>query len=155
MSGRGAGGFPLPPLSPGGGAVAAALGAPPPPAGPGMLPNPALRGPGPSGGMGVPGAAAFRPMGPAGPAAQYQVRKAGGRRREGARSVSPGPQVSAGGVPAQAALGTLRGPSVSGSRGKGERGSPVEGWLEQLEESRGFLAHGFCATERCRLRGRV
>uniref|UniRef100_A0A8L2Q6R2 SWI/SNF related, matrix associated, actin dependent regulator of chromatin, subfamily d, member 2 n=1 Tax=Rattus norvegicus TaxID=10116 RepID=A0A8L2Q6R2_RAT len=72
MSGRGAGGFPLPPLSPGGGAVAAALGAPPPPAGPGMLPNPALRGPGPSGGMGVPGAAAFRPMGPAGPAAQYQ-----------------------------------------------------------------------------------
>ncbi|XP_021032970.1 SWI/SNF-related matrix-associated actin-dependent regulator of chromatin subfamily D member 2 [Mus caroli] len=72
MSGRGAGGFPLPPLSPGGGAVAAALGAPPPPAGPGMLSNPALRGPGPSGGMGVPGAAAFRPMGPAGPAAQYQ-----------------------------------------------------------------------------------
>lgn len=89
MSGRGAGGFPLPPLSPGGGAVAAALGAPPPPAGPGMLPNPALRGPGPSGGMGVPGAAAFRPMGPAGPAAQYQVREAGGRRREGAWSVPP------------------------------------------------------------------
>ncbi|XP_021103155.1 SWI/SNF-related matrix-associated actin-dependent regulator of chromatin subfamily D member 2 isoform X2 [Heterocephalus glaber] len=72
MSGRGAGGFPLPPLSPGGGAVAAALGAPPPPAGPGMLPGPALRGPGPAGGVGVPGAAAFRPMGPAGPAAQYQ-----------------------------------------------------------------------------------
>ncbi|XP_073901509.1 SWI/SNF-related matrix-associated actin-dependent regulator of chromatin subfamily D member 2 isoform X2 [Castor canadensis] len=72
MSGRGAGGFPLPPLSPGSGAVAAALGAPPPPAGPGMLPNPALRGPGPVGGMGGPGAAAFRPMGPAGPAAQYQ-----------------------------------------------------------------------------------
>lgn len=90
MSGRGAGGFPLPPLSPGGGAVAAALGAPPPPAGPGMLPNPALRGPGPSGGMGVPGAAAFRPMVPAGPAAQYQVRKAGGRRREGAGLVSLG-----------------------------------------------------------------
>lgn len=94
MSGRGAGGFPLPPLSPGGGAVAAALGAPPPPAGPGMLPNPALRGPGPSGGMGVPGAAAFRPMGPAGPAAQYQVRKAGGRRREGAWSVPPLPRAS-------------------------------------------------------------
>uniref|UniRef100_A0A8C2XZX2 SWI/SNF related BAF chromatin remodeling complex subunit D2 n=1 Tax=Capra hircus TaxID=9925 RepID=A0A8C2XZX2_CAPHI len=72
MSGRGAGGFPLPPLSPGGGAVAAALGAPPPPAGPGMLPGPALRGPGPAGGVGGPGAAAFRPMGPAGPAAQYQ-----------------------------------------------------------------------------------
>lgn len=106
MSGRGAGGFPLPPLSPGGGAVAAALGAPPPPAGPGMLPNPALRGPGPSGGMGVPGAAAFRPMGPAGPAAQYQVRMAGRRRREGAGSVSPGPQVRAGGVPRQAAQGT-------------------------------------------------
>ncbi|KAM4822288.1 SWI/SNF-related matrix-associated actin-dependent regulator of chromatin subfamily D member 2 isoform X2 [Urocitellus parryii] len=72
MSGRGAGGFPLPPLSPGGGAVAAALGAPPPPAGPGMLPGPALRGPGPAGGVGGPGTAAFRPMGPAGPAAQYQ-----------------------------------------------------------------------------------
>ncbi|XP_012516701.1 PREDICTED: SWI/SNF-related matrix-associated actin-dependent regulator of chromatin subfamily D member 2 isoform X2 [Propithecus coquereli] len=72
MSGRGAGGFPLPPLSPGGGAVAAALGAPPPPAGPGMMPGPALRGPGPAGGVGGPGAAAFRPMGPAGPAAQYQ-----------------------------------------------------------------------------------
>ncbi|XP_055264174.1 SWI/SNF-related matrix-associated actin-dependent regulator of chromatin subfamily D member 2 isoform X2 [Moschus berezovskii] len=72
MSGRGAGGFPLPPLSPSGGAVAAALGAPPPPAGPGMLPGPALRGPGPAGGVGGPGAAAFRPMGPAGPAAQYQ-----------------------------------------------------------------------------------
>nr|XP_009431322.1 SWI/SNF-related matrix-associated actin-dependent regulator of chromatin subfamily D member 2 isoform X2 [Pan troglodytes] len=72
MSGRGAGGFPLPPLSPGGGAVAAALVAPPPPAGPGMLPGPALRGPGPAGGVGGPGAAAFRPMGPAGPAAQYQ-----------------------------------------------------------------------------------
>ncbi|TKC47145.1 hypothetical protein EI555_009128 [Monodon monoceros] len=72
MSGRGAGGFPLPPLSPGGGAVAAALGAPPPPAGPGMLPGPALRGPGPAGGVGGPGAAAFRPMGPAGPAAQFQ-----------------------------------------------------------------------------------
>uniref|UniRef100_A0A8C4MBK9 SWI/SNF related BAF chromatin remodeling complex subunit D2 n=1 Tax=Equus asinus TaxID=9793 RepID=A0A8C4MBK9_EQUAS len=72
MSGRGAGGFPLPPLSPGGGAVAAALGAPPPPAGPGMLPGPALRGPGPAGGVGGPGAAGFRPMGPAGPAAQYQ-----------------------------------------------------------------------------------
>lgn len=108
MSGRGAGGFPLPPLSPGGGAVAAALGAPPPPAGPGMLPNPALRGPGPSGGMGVPGAAAFRPMVPAGPAAQYQVRKAGGRRREGAGLVSLGPQVRAEGVPAQAAQGTLQ-----------------------------------------------
>ncbi|XP_073654200.1 SWI/SNF-related matrix-associated actin-dependent regulator of chromatin subfamily D member 2 isoform X3 [Tursiops truncatus] len=72
MSGRGAGGFPLPPLSPGGGAVAAALGAPPPPAGPGMLPGPVLRGPGPAGGVGGPGAAAFRPMGPAGPAAQFQ-----------------------------------------------------------------------------------
>lgn len=79
MSGRGAGGFPLPPLSPGGGAVAAALGAPPPPAGPGMLPGPALRGPGPAGGVGGPGAAAFRPMGPAGPAAQFQVRRADGR----------------------------------------------------------------------------
>lgn len=78
MSGRGAGGFPLPPLSPGSGAVAAALGAPPTPAGPGMLPGPALRGPGPAGGVGAPGAAAFRPMGPAGPAAQYQVRKGGG-----------------------------------------------------------------------------
>lgn len=77
MSGRGAGGFPLPPLSPGGGAVAAALGAPPPPAGPGMLPGPALRGPGPAGGVGGPGAAAFRPMGPAGPAAQYQVSRDG------------------------------------------------------------------------------
>lgn len=111
MSGRGAGGFPLPPLSPGGGAVAAALGAPPPPAGPGMLPNPALRGPGPSGGMGVPGAAAFRPMGPAGPAAQYQVRKAGGRRREGAGSVSlgvRGAQVRTGG-PGDAAGGTVEG----------------------------------------------
>lgn len=75
MSGRGAGGFPLPPLSPGSGAVAAALGAPPPPAGPGMLPGPALRGPGPAGGVGGPGATAFRPMGPAGPAAQYQVRR--------------------------------------------------------------------------------
>lgn len=83
MSGRGAGGFPLPPLSPGGGAVAAALGAPPPPTGPGMLPGPALRGPGPAGGVGGPGAAAFRPMGPAGPAAQYQVRRTDGRwRRE-------------------------------------------------------------------------
>lgn len=109
MSGRGAGGFPLPPLSPGGGAVAAALGAPPPPAGPGMLPNPALRGPGPSGGMGVPGAAAFRPMGPAGPAAQYQVRKAGGRLHEGARSVSPGPQVRAGGVPCTGGPGDTAG----------------------------------------------
>uniref|UniRef100_A0A2K5NTE3 SWI/SNF related BAF chromatin remodeling complex subunit D2 n=2 Tax=Cercopithecinae TaxID=9528 RepID=A0A2K5NTE3_CERAT len=79
MSGRGAGGFPLPPLSPGGGAVAAALGAPPPPAGPGMLPGPALRGPGPAGGVGGPGAAAFRPMGPAGPAAQYQVSREDGR----------------------------------------------------------------------------
>lgn len=78
MSGRGAGGFPLPPLSPGGGAVAAALGAPPPPAGPGMLPGPALRGPGPAGGVGGPGAAGFRPMGPAGPAAQYQVKSADG-----------------------------------------------------------------------------
>lgn len=108
MSGRGAGGFPLPPLSPGGGAVAAALGAPPPPAGPGMLPNPALRGPGPSGGMGVPGAAAFRPMGPAGPAAQYQVRKAGGRRREGAGLVSLGLQVRTGG-PGDTAEGTVEG----------------------------------------------
>lgn len=97
MSGRGAGGFPLPPLSPGGGAVAAALGAPPPPAGPGMLPNPALRGPGPSGGMGVPGAAAFRPMGPAGPAAQYQVRKAGGRAAPRGRWVGlPGGKGGAG-----------------------------------------------------------
>lgn len=108
MSGRGAGGFPLPPLSPGGGAVAAALGAPPPPAGPGMLPNPALRGPGPSGGMGVPGAAAFRPMGPAGPAAQYQVRKAGGRRLEGAGLVSQGPQVRTG-RPGDTAGGTVEG----------------------------------------------
>uniref|UniRef100_A0A671FA38 SWI/SNF related BAF chromatin remodeling complex subunit D2 n=1 Tax=Rhinolophus ferrumequinum TaxID=59479 RepID=A0A671FA38_RHIFE len=74
MSGRVAGGFPLPPLSPGGGAVAAALGGPLPPAGPGMLPGQALRGPGPgpAGGVGGPGAAAFRPMGPAGPAAPYQ-----------------------------------------------------------------------------------
>ncbi|XP_068932365.1 SWI/SNF-related matrix-associated actin-dependent regulator of chromatin subfamily D member 2 isoform X2 [Petaurus breviceps papuanus] len=72
MSGRGAGGFPLPPLSPGGGAVAAALGAPPPSSGSGMLPGAALRGPGPAGGTGGPGAAAFRPIGPAGPAAQYQ-----------------------------------------------------------------------------------
>lgn len=87
MSGRGAGGFPLPPLSPGGGAVAAALVAPPPPAGPGMLPGPALRGPGPAGGVGGPGAAAFRPMGPAGPAAQYQVSKedASGRGRAALR----------------------------------------------------------------------
>lgn len=87
MSGRGAGGFPLPPLSPGGGAVAAALGAPPPPAGPGMLPGPALRGPGPAGGVGGPGTAAFRPMGPAGPAAQYQVRRAGGRSAPRGRQV--------------------------------------------------------------------
>lgn len=85
MSGRGAGGFPLPPLSPGGGAVAAALGAPPPPTGPGMLPGPALRGPGPAGGVGGPGSAAFRPMGPAGPAAQYQVRRTDGRAAPRAR----------------------------------------------------------------------
>lgn len=85
MSGRVAGGFPLPPLSPGGGAVAAALGAPPPPAGSGMLPGPALRGPGPAGGVGGPGAAAFRPMGPAGPAAQYQVRSADARAPPRAR----------------------------------------------------------------------
>lgn len=127
MSGRGAGGFPLPPLSPGGGAVAAALGAPPPPAGPGMLPNPALRGPGPSGGMGVPGAAAFRPMGPAGPAAQYQVREAGGRRREGAWSVPPGPQVRAGGVPEPAAQGTLQ-EELSEAGGGSGQGPSVSGW---------------------------
>lgn len=155
MSGRGAGGFPLPPLSPGGGAVAAALGAPPPPAGPGMLPNPALRGPGPSGGMGVPGAAAFRPMGPAGPAAQYQVRRAGGRRREGAGLVSLGPQVRAGGVPGQAAQGTLQEELSWAGAGRPESlvqwlgvgddvGERVKalcgGEFEQLEEFRGFLA---------------
>uniref|UniRef100_A0A8I3WR50 Uncharacterized protein n=1 Tax=Callithrix jacchus TaxID=9483 RepID=A0A8I3WR50_CALJA len=72
MSGRGAGGFPLSPLSPGGGVVAAALGAPPPSAGAGMLPGPALRGPGPAGGVGGPGAAAFGPMGPAGPAVKEE-----------------------------------------------------------------------------------
>lgn len=126
MSGRGAGGFPLPPLSPGGGAVAAALGAPPPPAGPGMLPGPALRGPGPAGGVGGPGAAAFRPMGPAGPAAQYQVSSADGRVAPRARPGLGAMGASSEGPGAAAwTLGT-RGPAC-GVRGTRWRARPGGG----------------------------
>lgn len=119
MSGRVAGGFPLPPLSPGGGAVAAALGAPPPPAGPGMLPGPALRGPGPAGGVGGPGAAAFRPMGPAGPAAQYQVRSADGQAAPRARPGHGATGASSEG-PGAADGQRAQGPSVRSARDREE-----------------------------------
>lgn len=158
MSGRGAGGFPLPPLSPGGGAVAAALGAPPPPAGPGMLPGPALRGPGPAGGVGGPGAAAFRPMGPAGPATQYQVSWMDGRRREhaGVRvrervpGQPPGREVqrpcmwdARDNVERKAARGPRNRQGGGGAlSGQGKR---MEG-LKQLGGSRGFLRTGILSS---------